>query len=285
MRRPTALHTHLPPLLLAPLPFFPPLQELGATFEETDIPADMEEICAEYREKLIDMVVELDDDAMMAYLDVSGCRRLVWEGAGGWRCEDSWWQGWSESLATFGCGVVGFGGAAACLLAPSQADLAPPCPLCLPPCLPPRLPRLQGELPDLPTIKRLIRKGTLEGKFVPVTCGTAFKNKGVQPLLDAVVDYLPAPTDLPDVKGCDVDDFEKEMTRPLTDDAPFSGLAFKIMTDPFVGSLTFVRVYSGVLEVSALPAAAGLGWAGLGGSLFVNLCGGGLQAAAAGGGG
>ena len=116
---------------------------------------------------------------------------------------------------------------------------------------------------------------------MPVTCGTAFKNKGVQPLLDAVVDYLPAPTDLPDVKGCDVDDFEKEMTRPLTDDAPFSGLAFKIMTDPFVGSLTFVRVYSGVLEVSALPAAAGLGCA----ALFVQLCGGGLQAAAAGGGG
>ena len=98
---------------------------------------------------------------------------------------------------------------------------------------------------------------------MPVTCGTAFKNKGVQPLLDAVVDYLPAPTDLPDVKGCDVDDFEKEMTRPLTDDAPFSGLAFKIMTDPFVGSLTFVRVYSGVLEVSALPAAAELHCAGL----------------------
>jgi hypothetical protein len=79
LRRPTALHTHLPPLLLAPLPLFPPLQELGATFEETDIPADMEEICAEYREKLIDMVVELDDDAMMAYLDVSGSAgRVGW---------------------------------------------------------------------------------------------------------------------------------------------------------------------------------------------------------------
>lgn len=90
-------------------------------------------------------------------------------------------------------------------------------------------------------------------------CGTAFKNKGVQTLLDAVVDYLPAPTDLPDVKGSAVDDPEKEMPRKSSDDEPFSGLAFKIMTDPFVGSLTFVRVYSGVLEAGsyALNAAKG----------------------------
>jgi len=106
----------------------------------------------------------------------------------------------------------------------------------------------EGEYPDEATLKRLIRKGCLEGAFIPMTCGTAFKNKGVQPLLDAVIDYLPAPTDLPDMKGCDVKDEEKELTRAPSDDEPFSGLAFKIMTDPFVGTLTFVRVYSGVME-------------------------------------
>ncbi|KAI7838682.1 hypothetical protein COHA_007484 [Chlorella ohadii] len=160
-------------------------EELGAKFDEVDIPEDMQELAAEYREKLVEQVVELDDDAMMAYLD--------------------------------------------------------------------------GELPDETTIRRLLRKGTIEGKFVPMCCGTAFKNKGVQPLLDAVVDYLPAPTDLADVKGSAVDDPEKEMSRKSSDDEPFSGLAFKIMTDPFVGSLTFVRVYSGVLEAGsyALNAAKG----------------------------
>ncbi|PSC68167.1 Elongation factor chloroplastic [Micractinium conductrix] len=160
-------------------------EELGATFEELEIPEDMKELAAEYREKMIEQVAELDDDVMMAYLD--------------------------------------------------------------------------GELPDEATIKRLIRKGTLDGKFVPMCCGTAFKNKGVQPLLDAVVDYLPAPTDLPDIRGSDVDDAEKEVTRKSTDEEAFSGLAFKIMTDPFVGSLTFVRVYSGVVEAGsyALNAAKG----------------------------
>jgi elongation factor G len=84
---------------------------------------------------------------------------------------------------------------------------------------------------------------------VPVLCGSAFKNKGVQPLLDAVVDFLPAPTDVPDVTGTKVDS-DEPMTRKSSDDEPFAGLAFKIMTDPFVGSLTFVRVYSGVLNAS-----------------------------------
>jgi elongation factor G len=160
-------------------------EELGASWEETDIPADMAEAAAEWREKLIDAVVEMDDDVMMGYLD--------------------------------------------------------------------------GAIPDEATVKKLIRKGTLAAKFVPMVCGTAFKNKGVQPLLDAVVDFLPSPLDLPDVKGCDVDDAEKEMTRGTSDDAPFSALAFKIMTDPFVGSLTFIRVYSGVLETGTYTMCAAKG--------------------------
>ncbi len=106
---------------------------------------------------------------------------------------------------------------------------------------------LEGKQPDVDTLKKLIRKGTISGVFVPVLCGSAFKNKGVQPMLDAVVDFLPSPLDVPDVKGVEVDG-DKEMTRKADDNEPFSGLAFKIMTDPFVGSLTFVRVYSGVLS-------------------------------------
>ena len=160
-------------------------EELGAKFDEVDIPADMVESANEWREKLIEAVVEVDDDAMMAYLD--------------------------------------------------------------------------GELPDEATIRKLIRIGTIGNKFVPMTCGTAFKNKGVQPLLDAVVDFLPSPMDLEDVKGCDVDDPDKELRRKSSDDESFSALAFKIMTDPFVGSLTFLRIYSGTLEAGtyALNAAKG----------------------------
>merc|ERR1712224_246849 len=97
------------------------------------------------------------------------------------------------------------------------------------------------------------------GAFVPVTCGTAFKNKGVQPMLDAVVRYLPSPLDLPPMKGVDVKDPEKELVRNPSDDEPFSGLAFKIMTDPFVGSLTFVRIYSGVLESGSYVQNTGKG--------------------------
>ncbi|WP_420347521.1 elongation factor G [Pelagibius sp.] len=146
-------------------------ESLGANFDVTDIPADMADKAAEYREKLVELAVEQDDAAMEAYLE--------------------------------------------------------------------------GNEPDEATLKRCIREGTVGLKFVPVLNGTAFKNKGVQPLLDAVVDYLPSPVEVPDVKGVKPDSDEED-TRPSNDDAPASGLAFKIMTDPFVGSLTFVRVYSGV---------------------------------------
>ena len=103
-----------------------------------------------------------------------------------------------------------------------------------------------GKEPDVPTIKRLIRKAVLTGAFYPVLCGSSFKNKGVQLLLDAVVDYLPSPLDVPAIKGIDPKD-ESEIERPQTDDAPLSMLAFKIMDDPFVGSITFCRIYSGTL--------------------------------------
>ncbi len=104
---------------------------------------------------------------------------------------------------------------------------------------------LEGEEPSVEELKAVIRKGTIGLDFVPVLCGSAFKNKGVQPLLDAVVDYLPSPLDVPPVKGSAPDDPEKELSRKASDDEPFSALAFKIMNDPFVGSLTFVRIYSG----------------------------------------
>ncbi|MFC0204120.1 elongation factor G [Novosphingobium soli] len=106
---------------------------------------------------------------------------------------------------------------------------------------------LEGTEPDADTLKALIRKGTLNHAFVPVVCGSAFKNKGVQPLLDAVVAYLPSPLDIEDVQGVKVDSDEPD-SRPASDDAPFSALAFKVMNDPFVGSLTFARIYSGTLS-------------------------------------
>ena len=105
---------------------------------------------------------------------------------------------------------------------------------------------LDGQQPDVATLKACIRKGTLNQSFVPVCCGSAFKNKGVQPLLDAVVDYLPSPLDIQDVQGVHMDTLEPD-SRPPADDAPFSALAFKVMNDPFVGSLTFIRIYSGSL--------------------------------------
>ena len=145
-------------------------ENLGAEFEDREIPADMAEMAADYRQRLVEMAVEMDDTAMEAYLE--------------------------------------------------------------------------GTEPDVETLKRCIRRGTCEFKFVPVLCGSAFKNKGVQPLLDCVVDYLPAPTDVPAIRGVKMGT-EDEIVRHSTDDEPFSGLAFKIMTDPFVGSLTFVRIYSG----------------------------------------
>jgi len=146
---------------------------LGATFNYVDIPADLADKAAEYREKLVETAVEQDDDVMEQYLE--------------------------------------------------------------------------GNEPDAATLKKLIRKGTMARDFVPVVCGSAFKNKGVQPLLDAVVDYMPSPLDVPAIKGVKPDSDEED-TRPSSDEAPFSALAFKIMNDPFVGTLTFTRIYSGQLS-------------------------------------
>ncbi len=149
-------------------------ESLGAEFETIDIPADLVDQADEYRQKLVEMAVEMNDEAMEAYLN--------------------------------------------------------------------------GQEPDVATLKKCIRKGAISGAFVPVICGSAFKNKGVQTLLDAVIDYLPAPTDIPAIKGLDANDETKPLEKHASDKEPFAGLAFKIMTDPFVGSLTFVRVYSGVLN-------------------------------------
>ena len=108
------------------------------------------------------------------------------------------------------------------------------------------------EEQDIPVelIRKAIRKGTIENLMVPVTCGTSYRNKGVQKLLDAIVDYMPSPTDIPAIKGTDPDT-EEEDERPSDDDAPFSALAFKIMTDPYVGRLSFFRVYSGHLATGS----------------------------------
>src|SRR5271163_518289 len=147
-------------------------ETLGADYHDVEIPADMLAQAKEYREKLIEAAVELDDDAMTAYLE--------------------------------------------------------------------------GTEPDVATLKRLIRKATISSTFFPVLCGSAFKNKGVQPLLDAVVDYLPSPLDVPAVKGVDLKGNEVE--RKASDSEPMALLAFKIMDDPFVGTITFCRIYSGTLE-------------------------------------
>ncbi|HCB34649.1 MAG TPA: elongation factor G [Acidimicrobiaceae bacterium] len=144
--------------------------DLGATFEIADIPADMTALAAEYRQKLLEVVADVDDDVMAAYLD--------------------------------------------------------------------------GTDVDAATLRAAIRRGTIANELVPVLTGSAFKNKGVQPLLDAVVRYLPAPSDLPSIKGRTLDG-EDEISRPPADDEPFAALAFKIMTDPHVGKLTYFRVYSG----------------------------------------
>ena len=101
----------------------------------------------------------------------------------------------------------------------------------------------------IPELKAALRKGTIEGTAIPCLCGTAYKNKGVQKLLDAVIEYMPAPTDIPDITGVDEDG--NEVTRKSSDEEPFSALAFKIMTDPFVGKLAFFRVYSGTLNAGS----------------------------------
>ncbi len=106
---------------------------------------------------------------------------------------------------------------------------------------------LEGEEVSAEQLKRVIRKATIDIAVTPVLCGTAFKNKGVQPLLDAVIDYLPSPTDVPAIKGINPDTGAEE-TRSADDEEPFAALAFKVMTDPYVGKLTYFRVYSGVLE-------------------------------------
>ncbi|MEO1200515.1 MAG: elongation factor G, partial [Pseudomonadota bacterium] len=148
-------------------------ETLGAQWDVVDIPDDLADTAAEYREALIEAVVEADDAAMEAYLE--------------------------------------------------------------------------GNEPDNDRIRALIRKGTCDVQFFPILCGSAFKNKGVQPLLDAVVDYLPSPVDVPAIKGIDPKT-EGETQRVSSDDEPLSMLAFKIMNDPFVGSLTFCRIYSGKVE-------------------------------------
>jgi elongation factor G len=148
-------------------------ETLGAEFVTEEIPADLMDQALAAREKMIELAIEQDDDALAAYLD--------------------------------------------------------------------------GEEPDTETLKRCIRTGTCQLSFVPVLCGSAFKNKGVQLLLDGVVDFLPSPVDVPPVKGLRPDS-DEPIVRESSDQAPLSALAFKVMTDPFVGSLTFVRVYSGVLN-------------------------------------
>ncbi len=110
---------------------------------------------------------------------------------------------------------------------------------------------LDGTTPSEEQLKSLIRKGTISSKFVPVLCGSAFKNKGVQPMLDAVVDFLPSPLDVPAIKGVKYNNEDEAITRKSSDAEPFSALAFKIMNDPFVGSLTFMRVYSGKIEAGS----------------------------------
>ena len=146
---------------------------LGASYRDDEIPEDMKQKAEEARHYLVENAVELDDEAMEAYLG--------------------------------------------------------------------------GEEPSIDTLKKCIRKAVLTGAFYPILAGSAFKNKGVQTLLDAVVDYLPSPIDIPPTKGIDFRT-EAEVERKASDDEPLSVLAFKIMDDPFVGSLTFCRIYSGKLE-------------------------------------
>ncbi len=151
-------------------------EDLGASWIRQPIRAELADKAAEMRTEMIEIAVEMDDDAMAAYLD--------------------------------------------------------------------------GNEPDVDTLRRLIRKGTLSMSFVPVICGSAFKNKGVQPMLNAVIDYLPGPLDVPAYMGFLPDDETetRNVERRADDAAPFSGLAFKIMNDPFVGSLTFTRIYSGTMK-------------------------------------
>ncbi|MHA1558263.1 MAG: elongation factor G [Alphaproteobacteria bacterium] len=148
--------------------------DLGASFNVGDISPDIKRKALEYHAKLLELVVEMDDKVMEAYLE--------------------------------------------------------------------------GRVPSIEQIKKCVRIGTIKGVFVPVLCGSAFKNKGVQTLLDAVIDYLPSPLDIGTVHGEHPNKKEKKIVRAPDDKEPLSALAFKIMTDPFVGTITFARVYSGKLE-------------------------------------
>ena len=151
-------------------------ETLGAEYEYTEIPDDLLQTSRKFRENMIELAVEQDDNAMEAYLE--------------------------------------------------------------------------GNEPEEETLVACIRKGTIKSEFVPVLCGSSFKNKGVQPLLDAVVNFLPGPTDVAAIKGVKVGTNE-EIERNNSDDEPFAALAFKIMNDPYVGTLTFARVYSGVLDAGS----------------------------------
>ncbi len=146
----------------------------GMTYDARDIPADMVELCSEWRENMVEAAAEADEEMMERYLE-------------------------------------------------------------------------DGELSEA-DIKKGLRMRTLANEIVPMLCGSAFKNKGVQAMLDAVIDYMPAPRDVPAIQGVLDDAAETVEERPSTDDAPFAALAFKIATDPYVGTLTFFRVYSGVLN-------------------------------------
>ncbi len=147
--------------------------DLGIKWEVTEIPDELKDQAKEYRHKLIETIVELDDELLMKYLE--------------------------------------------------------------------------GEEIPVPDLKKILRRATIEGKLYPALCGSAFKNKGIQPLLDAVIDYLPSPLDLPPVKGINPISGEEEI-RLVSEDESFTALAFKVMTDPYVGKLTYFRVYSGKLE-------------------------------------
>lgn len=149
------------------------VDDLGTHSDETDIPEDLVDIVAEYREKMIEAVAETDEELTMKYLD--------------------------------------------------------------------------GEEISEEELRKAIRQATIDVKITPVICGSSFKNKGVQPLLDAVIDYMPSPLDIPAIKGVNPDTGEED-SRPADDNAPFSALAFKIMADPYVGKLAFFRVYSGVIN-------------------------------------
>ncbi|NLC38880.1 MAG: elongation factor G, partial [Clostridia bacterium] len=147
--------------------------DLGTKSDVVDIPPEMKDLVAEYREKMLEAVVETDEELMLKYLE--------------------------------------------------------------------------GEELTVEEIKRAIRRATIQVKMIPVLCGSSFKNKGVQPLLDAVVDYLPSPLDIPPIKGIGPENGAEDV-RLASDDEPFAALAFKIVTDPFVGKLAFFRVYSGSLK-------------------------------------